>query len=188
MVLEALFNSSDLFNFVIYDTISATPCSHQDSSETTSFLFHHENTSTAATAAAASIKPHEDHDHQHHQVGDLESCSLTTRKRQMPPEAQEVGQMPIRQSLKGVVRKKRRRKPRVCKNKEEAESQRMTHIAVERNRRKQMNEHLAVLRSLMPESYVQKVCLLSLARLLTVFEIFNNIVKCQLVRILFHTF
>nr|GMD97333.1 transcription factor bHLH71-like [Ipomoea batatas]GMD99179.1 transcription factor bHLH71-like [Ipomoea batatas] len=44
----------------------------------------------------------------------------------------------------------------VCKNKEEAETQRMTHIAVERNRRKQMNEHLAVLRSLMPESYVQR--------------------------------
>ncbi|XP_074270192.1 transcription factor bHLH94-like [Silene latifolia] len=57
----------------------------------------------------------------------------------------------------GVVgRKKRRRRPKVCKNKEEAETQRMTHIAVERNRRKQMNEHLAVLRSLMPESYCQR--------------------------------
>jgi hypothetical protein len=33
----------------------------------------------------------------------------------------------------------------------------MTHIAVERNRRKQMNEYLAVLRSLMPPSYVQRV-------------------------------
>uniref|UniRef100_A0A803KPB5 BHLH domain-containing protein n=2 Tax=Chenopodium quinoa TaxID=63459 RepID=A0A803KPB5_CHEQI len=32
----------------------------------------------------------------------------------------------------------------------------MTHIAVERNRRKQMNEYLNVLRSLMPESYVQR--------------------------------
>ncbi|GFP92859.1 transcription factor fama [Phtheirospermum japonicum] len=32
----------------------------------------------------------------------------------------------------------------------------MTHIAVERNRRKQMNEHLRVLRSLMPSSYVQR--------------------------------
>ncbi|TXG47983.1 hypothetical protein EZV62_027277 [Acer yangbiense] len=53
-------------------------------------------------------------------------------------------------------RKKRGRKPRVYKNKEKAEIQRMTHIVVERNRRKQMNEHLAVLRSLMPESYVQK--------------------------------
>uniref|UniRef100_A0A803LU07 BHLH domain-containing protein n=2 Tax=Chenopodium quinoa TaxID=63459 RepID=A0A803LU07_CHEQI len=53
-------------------------------------------------------------------------------------------------------KKKRRRKPKVCKNKEEAETQRMTHITVERNRRKQMNEHLAVLRSLMPESYAQR--------------------------------
>ncbi|CAA0841860.1 Transcription factor bHLH94 [Striga hermonthica] len=53
-------------------------------------------------------------------------------------------------------RRKRRRRARACKNKEEAETQRMTHIAVERNRRKQMNEHLAVLRSLMPESYVQR--------------------------------
>ncbi|KAE8717530.1 Transcription factor bHLH94 [Hibiscus syriacus] len=53
-------------------------------------------------------------------------------------------------------RKKKRRKPRVCKNKEKAQTQRMNHIAVERNRRKQMNEHLGVLRSLMPQSYVQR--------------------------------
>uniref|UniRef100_J3LG12 BHLH domain-containing protein n=1 Tax=Oryza brachyantha TaxID=4533 RepID=J3LG12_ORYBR len=32
----------------------------------------------------------------------------------------------------------------------------MTHIAVERNRRRQMNEYLAILRSLMPEPYVQR--------------------------------
>ncbi|XP_065853140.1 transcription factor bHLH96 [Euphorbia lathyris] len=53
------------------------------------------------------------------------------------------------------VRAKRRRS-RSRKNKEEIENQRMTHIAVERNRRKQMNEYLSVLRSLMPESYVQR--------------------------------
>lgn len=57
-----------------------------------------------------------------------------------------------------ATRRKRRRRQRSCKNKEEAESQRMTHIAVERNRRRLMNEHLAVLRSLMPESYIQRVC------------------------------
>ncbi|KAH0452004.1 hypothetical protein IEQ34_019303 [Dendrobium chrysotoxum] len=51
--------------------------------------------------------------------------------------------------------RKRRRRKRM-KNKEEVENQRMTHIAVERNRRKQMNDYLAVLRSLMPSSYVQK--------------------------------
>lgn len=53
--------------------------------------------------------------------------------------------------------RKRRRRTRTCKNKEDMESQRMTHIAVERNRRKQMNEYLAVIRSLMPTSYVQRV-------------------------------
>lgn len=52
---------------------------------------------------------------------------------------------------------KKRKRPRSLKTSEEVESQRMTHIAVERNRRKQMNEHLRVLRSLMPGSYVQRV-------------------------------
>ncbi|KAK9138260.1 hypothetical protein Sjap_008854 [Stephania japonica] len=56
-------------------------------------------------------------------------------------------------SLEG---KNRRKRPRSTKTSEEVESQRMTHIAVERNRRKQMNEHLRVLRSLMPSSYVQR--------------------------------
>ncbi|XP_031124423.1 transcription factor bHLH94-like [Ipomoea triloba] len=67
-----------------------------------------------------------------------------------------VGEAEGREGGGGGGRKKRRRRPKVCKNKEEAETQRMTHIVVERNRRKQMNEHLAVLRSLMPESYVQR--------------------------------
>ncbi|XP_065864844.1 transcription factor FAMA isoform X2 [Euphorbia lathyris] len=52
--------------------------------------------------------------------------------------------------------KNKRKRPRSVKTSEEVESQRMTHIAVERNRRKQMNEHLRVLRSLMPGSYVQR--------------------------------
>lgn len=51
---------------------------------------------------------------------------------------------------------KKRKRTRACKNSEEVESQRMTHIAVERNRRKQMNEHLSVLRCLMPASYIQR--------------------------------
>ncbi|TKW06244.1 hypothetical protein SEVIR_7G230000v4 [Setaria viridis] len=53
-------------------------------------------------------------------------------------------------------RRKRRRRQRSVRNAEDAENQRMTHIAVERNRRRQMNEYLAVLRSLMPESYVHR--------------------------------
>ncbi|KAF8660800.1 hypothetical protein HU200_057387 [Digitaria exilis] len=39
----------------------------------------------------------------------------------------------------------------------EAESQRQNHIAVDRNRRRQMNEYLAALRSLMPPSYARRV-------------------------------
>ncbi|KAL5207702.1 hypothetical protein ABZP36_032137 [Zizania latifolia] len=52
--------------------------------------------------------------------------------------------------------RRRRWRPKVVKNKEEAESQRRNHIAVERNRRRQMNEYLSVLRSLMPPSYAQR--------------------------------
>lgn len=80
-----------------------------------------------------------------------------------PPEACTVDQ-----SLTGVLfpemeppatttGRRKRRRTKSTKNKEEIENQRMTHIAVERNRRKQMNEYLAVLRSMMPPTYVQRV-------------------------------
>ncbi|MBA0837127.1 hypothetical protein Gotur_035379 [Gossypium turneri] len=62
---------------------------------------------------------------------------------------------PAYTATNGGGRRKRRR-TRSSKNKEELENQRMTHIAVERNRRKQMNEYLAAIRSLMPASYVQR--------------------------------
>nr|QJQ51199.1 bHLH transcription factor bHLH10.4 [Gardenia jasminoides] len=52
--------------------------------------------------------------------------------------------------------RKRRRRTKSFKNKEDMENQRMTHIAVERNRRRQMNDYLAVLRSMMPPSYTQR--------------------------------
>lgn len=53
--------------------------------------------------------------------------------------------------------RRKRRRTKSVKNKEEIENQRMTHIAVERNRRRQMNDYLAVLKSMMPTSYVQRV-------------------------------
>lgn len=62
---------------------------------------------------------------------------------------------------------KRRRRLRSKKKIEDIEKQRMTHIAVERNRRKQMNDYLSALRQLMPESYVQRVSLFSLSLPLT---------------------
>jgi len=51
---------------------------------------------------------------------------------------------------------RKRKRLKVFKNSEEVQSQRMTHIEVERNRRKQMNAHLDVLRSLIPQSYIQR--------------------------------
>ncbi|KAJ6327135.1 hypothetical protein OIU78_014086 [Salix suchowensis] len=133
MALQAL-SSNDFLNFILYDTISATPCSSHASLETASLLLE-------------SLKP-QDHD-----------VSVNSSNSLMSEKSCSVGREAVsrRHNLLAVQgKKKRRRKPRVCKNKEEAETQRMTHIAVERNRRKLMNEHLAVLRSLMPESYVQR--------------------------------
>ncbi|KAM0015685.1 putative transcription factor bHLH family [Helianthus debilis subsp. tardiflorus] len=170
MALETL-SSNELLNFIIYDTISATPFTCNDSSETTttnpcsSFFFHIQNHNSnpnpnpisqqlAGTTAREIMSSNS-------------SLTTTTAKMSMAVQAYCSGNIAEKnytnnnnnnnniQNL-GVQKKKRRRRSRVCKNKEEAETQRMTHIAVERNRRKQMNEHLAVLRSLMPESYVQR--------------------------------
>ena len=44
---------------------------------------------------------------------------------------------------------------------EDGAANKTSHITVERNRRKQMNEHLAVLRSLMPCFYVKRVTTLT---------------------------
>ena len=149
MALEAIA-SGEPFNFIIYDTISATPYSCQDSPALaeTSFLLDNCAANTAATPTVKEAGAQEQN--QSDIVVALESCdTLGTRSRSLTTTSV------TQQQQQG--RKKRKRKPRVCKNKEEAETQRMTHIAVERNRRKQMNEHLAILRSLMPETYAQRV-------------------------------
>ncbi|ESQ43879.1 hypothetical protein EUTSA_v10006045mg [Eutrema salsugineum] len=52
--------------------------------------------------------------------------------------------------------KRKRRKSKPTKNIEDRENQRINHIAVERNRRRQMNEHINSLRSLLPPSYIQR--------------------------------
>ncbi|KAF7829216.1 transcription factor bHLH71-like [Senna tora] len=130
MALLETLSSNELFNFIIYDTISATPFNNHDiSSSEPTFLVE------------TRVKPQE---HDPSSSFNNNNIDHSSRKRQSAEPQVQQG------------RRKRRRKPRVCKNKEEAETQRMTHITVERNRRKQMNEHLAVLRSLMPESYVQR--------------------------------
>ncbi|KAI0500789.1 hypothetical protein KFK09_019006 [Dendrobium nobile] len=113
-------------SFIVYDTVSATPEPHHQ--QPLSFLFD---------AAGGCLSP--------------ESSMLGSLP---PPAGPQPAPLPSCAGAQG--KRKRRRRPRSCKNKEEAETQRMTHIAVERNRRRQMNEHLAMLRSLMPESYIQR--------------------------------
>ncbi|XP_054780328.1 transcription factor bHLH70-like [Prosopis cineraria] len=106
------------------------------------------------------------------QAKELESCvthdvveihspmkSQTNEESHLPPRSattvqkQQTNQ--AENSSRGPKRRKRKR-TRPVKNKEEVENQRMTHIAVERNRRRQMNDHLSVLRTLMPPSYIQR--------------------------------
>ncbi|KAF7154389.1 hypothetical protein RHSIM_Rhsim01G0181200 [Rhododendron simsii] len=72
-------------------------------------------------------------------------------------KAVELEERPVEAAAgKGQKRKRVKRTRPSAKNKEEVESQRMTHIAVERNRRRLMNDHLTALRSLMPSSYIQR--------------------------------
>ncbi|XP_074588202.1 transcription factor bHLH94-like [Curcuma longa] len=85
------------------------------------------------------------------------SCSTTVQivDNSSSPEAAAADEASDVRSRPVESRRKRQRW-RSQKNQEEVENQRMAHIAVERNRRKQMNEYLTVLRSLMPASFVQK--------------------------------
>jgi len=73
-------------------------------------------------------------------------------------EPQKVSQSCPKSQPAATRERRKRKRTRPSKNKEDVENQRMTHIAVERNRRRQMNDHLSVLRSLMPPSYIQRVC------------------------------
>ncbi|KAK8945003.1 Transcription factor bHLH94 [Platanthera zijinensis] len=122
--------SSSFFN--VYDTIFATPELHHQ--QPANFLFD---------SAGGFLNP---------DPSVLYSLPTEAATAAAPPPPQVTP--PPASLLQG--KRKRRRRPRSCKNKEEAETQRMTHIAVERNRRRQMNEHLSMLRSLMPESYIQR--------------------------------
>ncbi|CAA7406641.1 unnamed protein product [Spirodela intermedia] len=137
MTLEAL-TSSELSSFIVYDTISATSHHH-----------HHHHHQLYANPSHGAFYPVDNEEN-------LEPATGYAAAVADSPGMEQPNGRPSSSSTAAQGRKKRRRRPRSCKNKEEAESQRMTHIAVERNRRRQMNEHLAVLRSLMPESYIQR--------------------------------
>lgn len=118
--------------------------------------------------ALVGLLDHQNNNIQHYQQGGLDdnwdyNCSssapfLHNVKEWDPPHSSpEALETPPPPPPPATTGRPKRRRTRSSKNKEEMENQRMTHIVVERNRRKQMNEYLAVLRSLMPTSYVQRV-------------------------------
>ncbi|KAL8088687.1 transcription factor bHLH94-like [Apium graveolens] len=72
-------------------------------------------------------------------------------------ETRATQEFPPSETSTTISCRPKRKRTRNKRNLEDIENQRITHIAVERNRRKQMNEYLSLLRSLMPESYVQRV-------------------------------
>ncbi|CAH8386993.1 unnamed protein product [Eruca vesicaria subsp. sativa] len=78
--------------------------------------------------------------------------AITRQELQLNPLRKRRNNNLAASSVSREKRKRKRTKP--AKNTEEMESQRMTHIAVERNRRRQMNVHLNSLRSLIPSSYI----------------------------------
>jgi Helix-loop-helix DNA-binding domain len=131
MTLETLA-SNDHPNFLIYDTINASQALQINyPTSTASILLNNAELEAAGKVSLVCVPP----------VNTILAGSTVTTEAQTAVPS----------------RRKRRRRARTCKNKEDAESQRMTHIAVERNRRRQMNEYLSVLRSLMPDSYIQRV-------------------------------
>ncbi|KAL4285453.1 hypothetical protein GQ457_16G027110 [Hibiscus cannabinus] len=114
MKLETL-SSNELLNVIIYDTIFATPCSSSRDHD------------SLATNSFSSLEL---------QAGSTHGGALSCLPMVDPKRRSNGAEGSMLQTVQG------RRKPRVCKNREEAQTQRITHIAVERNRRKQMNEHL----------------------------------------------
>lgn len=93
------------------------------------------------------------------QTQEPESCLTHETIKRVPGQTDDPEKDPKTENgaVTTVKEKRKRKRTRAPKNKDEVENQRMTHIAVERNRRRQMNEHLNSLRSLMPPSFLQRV-------------------------------
>ncbi|KAK7349370.1 hypothetical protein VNO77_06689 [Canavalia gladiata] len=102
------------------------------------------------------VKSESNNEIQHPRSGS--SCVEKVVNYECNQESQQAAQACLKSQPVVVATRERRKRKRTkpSKNKEDVENQRMTHIAVERNRRRQMNDHLSVLRSLMPPSYIQR--------------------------------
>lgn len=111
-------------------------------SETKEHPHPHSSPFPEVVSSFCNLEPNSPEIYKHARSSSIQISNQTNPQFANPPPARE---------------KKKRKRTRPFKNSEEVESQRMTHIAVERNRRKQMNAHLTALRSLMPSSYIQRV-------------------------------
>lgn len=131
-----------------------------DEHQTDTVSHHYEHWNSTPPAPPPSMVPHLNH-WQHHNA---------SPEGFIQEQVQEFDSALPTPSSSSSRPKRRRSKSK--KNQEEIENQRMTHIAVERNRRKQMNEYLSVLRSLMPESYVQRVLLIMIFASCSIFQIY----------------
>ncbi|XP_050221153.1 transcription factor bHLH94-like [Mercurialis annua] len=167
MALDAVIYQQDLFVHTTnwsYDHLSLLERDHDHKplhsfdnfldNQTENFLHSHDHWSNnTSSTSPPSIFPL--HFNEMLQINNGLITSTSTITTPITPAANDV--LPDHQSsaIPAAARAKRRR-ARSKKNKEEIENQRQTHIAVERNRRKQMNDYLSVLRSLMPESFVQR--------------------------------
>ncbi|KAF3791971.1 Transcription factor [Nymphaea thermarum] len=152
MALDAVGFPLDIFNYACKDSHPFTACFSTGFSgvddEVSDFLYP-----IGKEEAVAAMDVHSGHqlDASLHSTVHCNATSLSENC------VGPVGYAPkAAAEAAGNARGKKRRRSRGYKNMEEVENQRMTHIAVERNRRKQMNEYLAVLRSLMPPSYSQR--------------------------------
>jgi hypothetical protein len=88
-----------------------------------------------------------------------------------PLPSKTAMQRPVQKhAAEGRHRRRRRTVPtKDARNVEHVETQQLSHIAAERNRRRQMNQYFATLRGLMPRSYARRVRMLC-ARLSCLFD------------------
>ncbi|KAL6589246.1 hypothetical protein ACP70R_050398 [Stipagrostis hirtigluma subsp. patula] len=114
-------------------------------------------------AGAAMVEEHDDAARKRHafacaaaDLDLLESCVTHAAAPAAAPVASAPATRAEKRRKRPRVRSRAAPPPEKRKKPEEAESQRMTHIAVERNRRRLMNDHLANLRSLIPASYIPR--------------------------------
>ncbi|KAK9163895.1 hypothetical protein Syun_004797 [Stephania yunnanensis] len=176
MALEAVVYPNDLFNYSCKDlyslasedvyninTTNATTNNNNINSNSNSYDFEvkEEEDKSSSHINGGSLAFLEQHQHQYSLlINNINNTHLYSSSSSSSTTAQHLNAIitapsNTTPSCSSPPRRKRRRY-KSSKNKEEAESQRMTHIFVERNRRKQMNDYLSILRSLMPPSYVQR--------------------------------